>query len=494
MKKLTHFLITNLMCIIITILMCTTAFAATGITISADKTAANTGDNVTVTVSAAADNCSQGGIEVNYDSKVLTMTSGDCLVSNADIKYFDAKAGDGGFAFENATTLSGPAFRFTFQVKENAAPGKSTVTVKFTTGSDSATRTFDVTVACAHKYDNACDTSCNTCGATREAKHEWDGGKVTASASCTKDGEKLYTCTACKKTKTEVITKLAHVYDNACDQACNSCGATRSTTHSYTQQSDTQNHWMKCKVCSHVKDKAQHNADTNMSTTSKTHGYKCKTCGVMVNEEKHAFANDCDTKCEKCGYTRKITHSYSQRWSQDETGHWYQCEVCKEKLEIIAHKPGPAATETEDQICTDCGFVLQKAHKHEHTMAGDWLNDDIGHWYRCACGEQATPDVHHWSEVAQKEDKLVKTCTDCGYERVEGSVPPTTDTNETAPTDNTKPVGTPVQPQKPTSKWELPWKQIALWSAGIAAVSILLNVLFVWLLRRKWYYGKYERE
>ena len=87
-----------------------------------------------------------------------------------------------------------------------------------------------------HVYDNACDTTCNTCGYTREithnygewktdsskhwhecsacglkadeAAHTWDGGVVTKEATEQAEGVKTFTCTACKATKTEAIAKL----------------------------------------------------------------------------------------------------------------------------------------------------------------------------------------------------------------------------------------------------------------------------------------------
>ena len=41
-----------------------------------------------------------------------------------------------------------------------------------------------------------------------EASHDWDDGKVTKKATETADGEKIYICTICGETKTEVIPKL----------------------------------------------------------------------------------------------------------------------------------------------------------------------------------------------------------------------------------------------------------------------------------------------
>ena len=217
----------------------------------------------------------------------------------------------------------------------------------------------------------------------------------------------------------------------------------------------------------------------------------------MVKEEKHKFDNECDTTCSVCKYTRNITHSYSTKWTYDENKHWHECEVCGDKLESVAHKPGPEATETSDQICTECGYVIAPAQKHEHTMAGDWLNDSIGHWYRCACGKQSTPEVHKFGEPQEKEGNYISVCEECGYERVDGPVPTEPTTDETAPTDETEPVQRPTEPQEPTKTqtwWDrLPWQSIALWTLLIAAISIGLNVLLIWLMINRGSGGKYAR-
>ena len=71
-----------------------------------------------------------------------------------------------------------------------------------------------------HKYDNACDDSCNVCGATRTIKHDYKAATCTAPK----------TCKVCKATSGK---KLGHKYTNACDTSCNTCKATRKITHSY---------------------------------------------------------------------------------------------------------------------------------------------------------------------------------------------------------------------------------------------------------------------
>ena len=60
-------------------------------------------------------------------------------------------------------------------------------------------------------------TKCSVCGEVLTAQntipakgHTWDDGTVTTEATCTKAGEKTYTCTACGDTKTEEIDATGH--------------------------------------------------------------------------------------------------------------------------------------------------------------------------------------------------------------------------------------------------------------------------------------------
>lgn len=52
--------------------------------------------------------------------------------------------------------------------------------------------------------------TCKDCKVVAYADHTWDEGKVTKEATFEADGEKVYTCTGCKETKTEVIAKLPY--------------------------------------------------------------------------------------------------------------------------------------------------------------------------------------------------------------------------------------------------------------------------------------------
>ena len=127
----------------------------------------------------------------------------------------------------------------------------------------------------AHAYDNACDTTCNVCGATRTVgAHAYDNDCDT-------------TCNTCGATR----TVGAHVYDNACDTTCNTCGATRAITHDHadTLTAGDTTHYYLCSVCGDKKDEVAHVFDKTVASseylkavataTTKAQYYKSCVCG-----------------------------------------------------------------------------------------------------------------------------------------------------------------------------------------------------------------------
>ena len=77
-----------------------------------------------------------------------------------------------------------------------------------------------------------------------KAAHTWDNGNITKEPTCTAKGEKTYTCTVCKATKTEEIATTDHTFSDK-------------------WESDDTHHWHKCINCDEISGKAEHsyNAD-----------------------------------------------------------------------------------------------------------------------------------------------------------------------------------------------------------------------------------------
>ena len=90
--------------------------------------------------------------------------------------------------------------------------------------------------------------TCTVCGDTKTETlaavgHSWDEGEVTIEATCEKAGEKTYTCTVCGDTKTETIAAVGHSWnegeitlEGSCTEpsektyTCIVCGATKTET------------------------------------------------------------------------------------------------------------------------------------------------------------------------------------------------------------------------------------------------------------------------
>ncbi len=79
------------------------------------------------------------------------------------------------------------------------------------------------------------------------------------------NAEHWHECSGCGVKKDNAI----HDYDNACDTTCNTCGYTRTITHSYKTEwdNDSAQHWHSCSVCGDAKDVAEHQFDDDRDET-----------------------------------------------------------------------------------------------------------------------------------------------------------------------------------------------------------------------------------
>jgi len=109
-------------------------------------------------------------------------------------------------------------------------------------------------------------------------------------------------------------------------------------------------------------------------TTQIVHYKACTTCGEFLEEQDHTGGTAtclAPAKCLVCGnaYGEKEDHRWSPTYLyQDKTGHAWICADCKGKSEVKPHTPGPEATDTEPQICKDCGYIITPAKKHTHKL------------------------------------------------------------------------------------------------------------------------------
>ena len=123
----------------------------------------------------------------------------------------------------------------------------------------------DVVAALGHDYDVVVTTpdcvsggyttyTCTVCGDSYVADevvalgHDYE--IVVTTPDCVNGGYTTYTCTVCgDKYVTDETAARGHSYDNACDAACNTCGAVRQVPdHVYDGDSDTD-----CNECGFVR-------------------------------------------------------------------------------------------------------------------------------------------------------------------------------------------------------------------------------------------------
>ncbi len=197
-----------------------------------------------------------------------------------------------------------------------------------------------------------------------------------------------------------VTVACDHQYDNDCDDTCNICSETRTVQHAWVVVGETPA------------------PDCN---TPGTVTYECSKCGATKTENtqpghKYADAYDADghfQKCSACG--SETTHEpHSYEWKGTAQGHYHVCTECEfeDENNVVAHTPGPEATEFEDQVCTACQYVLEKAKHQCDTFEETWQGDGRGHRHRCKeCGKYSDFEPHEF------ENECDADCGICGYTR-----------------------------------------------------------------------------
>jgi len=238
------------------------------------------------------------------------------------------------------------------------------------------------------------------------------------AATCTASGQIQCTATFSNsafstQVKTFSTPPIGHTYkDTVTPPTCTEKGFTTHTCHCGHSYVD-----------SYV-DALGHKWNNGVITTQPTctqqgvKTYTCLACSETKTEtiEKlkiHTYDNDCDAICNVCNASRPITHQYNSNRYNDEVSCWYECTVCGEKKDVMAHIPGAEATETMPQVCTNCGYIIKPATGHiTHKYEAKWITDKNAHWHRCSgCEEKDSYAAHSFENACDKD------CSICGYTR-----------------------------------------------------------------------------
>lgn len=278
-----------------------------------------------------------------------------------------------------------------------------------------------------------------------------------------------------------------HVYDNTCDTTCNTCGATRTIQHNYSAvwSVDANGHWHECTVChaktdegTHTGGRAKCNAKAICDICQKEYGslgehkYVEKVESQYLKSEATCTAKAVYYKsCEYCGGKGTETFETGSKDSSNHvggtevrnakpmdcttngyTGDTY-CKSCEAKLQtgtdiparhILSKVSAKAATHEENGNieyfeCTKCDKCFEDNEatkeialentvilKGEHDYGTALKHDKDNHWKECSCGGKIEIKAHEFGEfkvtkeaTATEKGSRVKTCLICNYEFVE---------------------------------------------------------------------------
>ncbi len=376
----------------------TTAFAAPNyydILEAADASVTLDGTNdgeVTVSLVGNADMdvyCIQGDWDTKDSTGKLALSKITTDISNmvfTGMNYADAPTGK---VLWSDDTFSAPAV-----VKDGTKFLNATYKVAADTPSGTYTVRFKNITLTATDYNNYTDEIYWTAKitVTRPAAHVCSNGTKQAGqdATCTVDGWKdYYTCSCGKFYEEAACTTLIP------DLAAWKAGDGKiAASHDYGTLVE--------------EDKGTHTS-TTLKDGMKAH-YFCDTCDTYFDSSKNPTT--------KAALTIVNAHSYDTQYGYKENdGHADTCS-CGAHNTVVGHTPNISApTETEDQVCKFCGFVIKPKidHIHQNNLTpvakhgATCTEDGYKAHYKCSCGkyfEDASAaveiDIDAWKAGAGK--------------------------------------------------------------------------------------------
>ena len=207
----------------------------------------------------------------------------------------------------------------------------------------------DFTTSWTHD-DNEHWKQCSRCDAKDDVSpHTWDNGTITTAPTCTKAGEKTYSCNKCDATKTEPIDATGHSWKS-------------------DWTSDATHHWHECanENCD-VTDNAGKNgyAEHSGGKATCTQNAVCEICGDSygsLDPNNHTDLKHIDAKAATAAEEGNIAY-------------WY-CDGCKKYFSDAAAtkeitKAATVTAKLPPKITAGDGAAVTQGEKKELTFTSD---------------------------------------------------------------------------------------------------------------------------
>lgn len=270
---------------------------------------------------------------------------------------------------------------------------------------------------CQHSYDNACDTTCNSCGDIRSIQHSF-GSWADAGG-----GSHSRTCSVCNHQETGTHTVSSWTAGDAAHTGtCSVCSASVSASHSFGSWTSAETgHSRSCSACGKT-ETGSHSwnggaVTTEPSCVAGVRTYTCTVCSGTKTESiaatGHAYRNPTSTGSEKhrstcigCGDVLEQNHSWSGG--------------------TVTTQPTCVSTGVKTFTCSVCSAT--KTDQVEKTTTHDWnawTTTDTTHSRTCKHCPETQSGNHAWSAYVQTEAPTCRqtgtkkrTCTTCGKEEI----------------------------------------------------------------------------
>ena len=305
-----------------------------------------------------------------------------------------------------------------------------------------------------HSYDNDCDATCNSCGATRKIDGhdftDWYSVSVV-SDGCNNASYSVRACNVCGYSETDPPDNEIHPHNwvlehkaATCTETgyknyiyCSNCGAEANKSvepalgHDFGDSyfEDETKHLQRCQNpgCDATYEE-EHNYSKLVSSIKPT----CTEDGLEI------YACKCSRQSEKVlealGHDLPASPKTSD-WQKDDAEHWLKCSRCTYTEKLAAHSYGEwkekvAATHTEsgleESACLICGYTAQREIPpvDKCIPAEKWSQNETHHWKNCLvpeCDEKLNETLHTYGEwetikpeTCTVNGEKERTCTVCG--------------------------------------------------------------------------------